>query len=113
MRGANPRLVCLSAMGLLVLLTVPVLIGRAAETRLKLEDCPQAVQDTIKKEVAGGTLKEVEKEVEKGRVVYEAEFTLDGKTYELEVDEAGKVLQKKLEADDDDDDEDDDDEDDD
>jgi uncharacterized membrane protein YkoI len=83
------------------------------EEKVKLEDCPQAVQDTLKKASAGGKIEEIEKETENGKVVYEAEVVIEGDEYEVKVADDGKLLGKKLENDDDDDDGDDEDEDDD
>jgi hypothetical protein len=77
------------------------------EEKVKLEDCPQAVQDTLKKASAGGKIEEIEKETEDGKVVYEAEVVIEGDEYEVKVAEDGKLLGKTLEDDDDDDDDDD------
>ncbi len=65
------------------------------EEKVTLDQCPQAVQDTIKKEAAGGTIKEIEKETENGVTIYEAEFVKDGKTIEIEVAADGKLLKTK------------------
>jgi hypothetical protein len=83
------------------------------EEKVKLEDCPKAVQDTLKKASAGGKIEEIEKETENGKTVYEAEVVIEGDEYEVKVAEDGKLLGKTLENDDDDDDGDDDEEDDD
>ena len=72
------------------------------EQKVKLEDCPQAVQDTIKKAAAGGKIEEIEKETENGKAVYEADVVIDGDEYEVKVAEDGKLLSKKQENDDDD-----------
>lgn len=95
---------------------VPVLVVRAAEdgeVEVKLADCPEAVQKTLKRESTGGKIEEIEKETEDGKTVYEAEIVIDGKEYEVEVAEDGTLLSKVLEgkADDDGDDDGDDDDD--
>ena len=74
------------------------------EVQVTLAECPQAVQDTITAETVGATIKEIEKEMKKGQVVYEAEFVLDGQEYEISVAADGKLLGKELEDDEDDDD---------
>ncbi len=79
-----------------------------AEENVKLEDCPQAVQDTLKKASAGGKIEEIAKETENGKVVYEADVVIDGDEYEVKVADDGKLLSKKQENDDDDDEDDDD-----
>jgi hypothetical protein len=74
------------------------------EVKVKLEDCPKAVQETIKKEAGTGTIEEIEKETEGGKVVYSAEVKIDGKEYDIKVGEDGKLISKEAEDDDDDDD---------
>jgi uncharacterized membrane protein YkoI len=79
------------------------------EVKVQLKDCPEAVQKTIKKEAGSGKIREIEKEREGGKTVYEAEVIIDGKEYEITVAEDGKVLGKEEEGAEDDDDADDDD----
>ena len=78
----------------------------AAEQKVKLSDCPEAVQKTIKENAAGGKIIEIEKETSKaGTVTYEAEIKKsDGKVIEIEVSEDGKLLKTETEDDDDGDD---------
>ncbi|MCI0746747.1 MAG: hypothetical protein L0Y58_15200 [Verrucomicrobia subdivision 3 bacterium] len=77
----------------------------AREEKVKLSDCPAAVQKTIKENANGGKILEIEKETKKdGTVVYEAEVKKsDGKTIEIEVAEDGKLLSVEDEDDEDDD----------
>lgn len=74
------------------------------EEKVKLEDCPAAVQKTIKAKAGDGKVVEVEKETKKdGTVVYEAEIkTADGKEVEITVGADGKVIDVEDEDDDDD-----------
>ena len=83
------------------------------ETTIKFSEAPKAVQDTFKKEAKGGAAPEtLVKEIEDGKTVYEAELTVDGKKWEIEVGEDGAVLEREAaDGDDDDDDADDDDDD--
>jgi uncharacterized membrane protein YkoI len=74
------------------------------EEKVTLDQCPAAVQDTIKKEAAGGTIQEIEKETKGGVTIYEAEIVKDGKTVEIEVAADGKLLKSKVKAGKDDDD---------
>jgi hypothetical protein len=67
------------------------------EEKITLDQCPAPVQETIKKEAAGGTIKEIEKETKNGVTIYEAEFVRDGKTIEIEVAADGKLLKSKVE----------------
>ena len=56
------------------------------EEKVKLEDCPEAVQKTIKDNANGGTIVEIEKETNKdGTVTYEAEVKkTDGTVIEID-----------------------------
>jgi hypothetical protein len=66
----------------------------ATEMKVKLEECPEAVQKTIKEKTANGKIKEVEKVVAAdGKVTYSAEIKpAKGDDMELEVSEKGKVI---------------------
>lgn len=73
------------------------------EVKVQLKDCPEAVQKTIKKEAGSGKIREIEKEQEGGKTVYEAEVVIDSKEYEITVAEDGKLLEKEEEGAEDDD----------
>jgi uncharacterized membrane protein YkoI len=62
---------------------------------VKLEDVPQAVRDTIKREVKTGEITEIEREEDKGRVYFEVEYKTGAKRFEVHVAEDGKVLLRK------------------
>lgn len=79
------------------------------EKEIALEDVPKKVREAAENAVKGIKLSEAEVETEDGKTVYELEGTVDGKEYEIEVDEDGKVLEVEQSDDDDDDDKDDDD----
>ena len=81
------------------------------EVKVKFADLPQVVQTTFKEESRGATITEVEKETEKGEIVYEAEVVeIKGKKYDIEVADDGTLIEKsRADADDDEDDEEDDD----
>lgn len=100
--------------GLLALVVGVSFLGMSAlaggkEEKVKLKDCPTAVQKTIKDNAKGGKIVEIEKETSKdGTVLYEAEVkTSDGKEREIVVRADGTLVEIE-EEDDDDDDEDDD-----
>ena len=85
------------------------------EEEVSLDEVPAAVKATILKEADGAEVEEVEKEIEDGKVVYEAEFEVDGQEVEIEVAEDGTLLSREIDDEDeegDDDDEDDEEEDD-
>ena len=60
--------------------------------KVKLDECPAAVQKTIKQNTGGGKILEIEKTEEKGSVVYEAEVEKDGKKFDIEVAADGKLI---------------------
>jgi uncharacterized membrane protein YkoI len=65
------------------------------EEKVKLEDCPAAVQKTIKDNAGSGKIVEVEKETKKdGSVVYEAEVKkTNGRMVDIEVAEDGRLIE--------------------
>ncbi len=72
--------------------------------KVKIEDLPEAVRKTLKREAGDGKIKEIEKETEDGKTIYEAEVIIDGSKYEIEIAENGKLISKTLYDDEDDDD---------
>ncbi len=98
------RVRILSGLMLSVVLGLPAARATADEedgVKMKLADCPAAVQKTIAREAVGAKVEEIEKEVEDGKTVYETDVTIDGKNYELEVSEDGLLIAKKLDDEDD------------
>lgn len=71
-----------------------------SEEQVTLEQCPPAVQDTIKAQASGGVIMEIEKETKNGKTIYEAEILKDGKTIEIKVAEDGTLIKSKVEDDD-------------
>ncbi len=65
--------------------------------KMKFNDCPAAVQATLKKESGGAMIDSVDKETEDGKTIYEADVMVDGKNWELQVREDGQLMKKKLE----------------
>ncbi len=95
------QLVLMSSFGL-ALLTVSFQAATGQEIQVKLEDCPKAVQRTIRREATGGKIVEIEKETDANKTVYEAEILIDGKEYEVTVNQTGTLLSKVLESEHDD-----------
>lgn len=77
------------------------------EVELSLDQVPAVVRDALVREAGGAKIDTVERETEDGRVVYEAEVTVDGKTLEIEVDATGTLLGVAVDDENDEDDEDD------
>jgi uncharacterized membrane protein YkoI len=65
------------------------------EVEVTLDQVPPAVKETLARESGGAPMGTIERENEKGRTVYETRVDRAGKTWELEVDENGKVLERK------------------
>ena len=95
----SPTKISILTAALALGLILPALIY-AKEEKVKLGDCPEAVQKAIKEKANGGKIVEVEKETKKdGTIVYEAEIKKDGKEIEVVVAADGTLL--KVEEEDD------------
>ena len=60
-----------------------------------LDQVPPAVKETISRESGGAPVGKIAREDENGKAVYEAMITKNGKTFEVEIDETGKVLERE------------------
>jgi hypothetical protein len=89
----------LVALFAVVVLATGFQTSKADEEEVKLSECPKAVQKTLKREAKGGKIVEIEREVEDGETIYEAEIIIDGNEYEVEILEDGTLLSKILEDD--------------
>jgi hypothetical protein len=61
-----------------------------------LEQLPAPVRATVERETKGGKITEIELDTEQGQTIYEVEFVLDGKKYELDIATDGKLLRRHL-----------------
>lgn len=64
----------------------------AAESKMKVEDLPPEVQNTVKEKTQHAKLVGLSKEKEGGKTVYELETMVNGKSRDLIIDSAGKIL---------------------
>ncbi|MDQ3314381.1 MAG: hypothetical protein M3505_07095 [Verrucomicrobiota bacterium] len=64
------------------------------ESKPKLTDLPVAAQAAIKARVGDATIEEIEKETEKGQIVYQVEAKKNGTKIEFKVDNDGKIVEK-------------------
>jgi uncharacterized membrane protein YkoI len=64
----------------------------AAETKVRLEDTPAAVQKTIRAESQGATVVGITSETENGKKQYELETKVNGKGRDVTIAPDGKVL---------------------
>ena len=70
-------------------LLAPALI---ADTKIKMEDLPKAVQDAVKEQTKGATIVGYLKEVEKGKTMYEVETKVNGLCRDFLFDASGKLV---------------------
>ena len=71
------------------------------EVKMSLSDVPAPVRETLTKEANGATIKSVDKEDNKGKIVYETDVMSGGKNWEIRVDPNGKLLSKKVDEEED------------
>src|SRR5258706_15262444 len=57
-----------------------------------MQDLPPAVQQAVKEQSKGATLRGLAKEVENGKTLYEAELRVAGKTKDVTFDSDGKIV---------------------
>jgi hypothetical protein len=60
-----------------------------------LDQVPAAVRDAFSRESGGAPLGTIVRKRENGKAVYAANITKGAKTWNVEVDEAGKVIRRK------------------
>ncbi len=70
-----------------------------ADTKIKMENLPPAVQQAVKEQLKTATLIGLSKETEKGKTTYEAETKVNGKTRDIEFDSKGAVIAVEEEVD--------------
>src|SRR3981081_3561060 len=63
-----------------------------AEKKVKMQNLPAAVQDAVKQHSQGAKLRALATEVDSGKTVYEAEFTVDGHSKDITFDANGQVV---------------------
>lgn len=67
------------------------------EDQVSMDRVPKAVKAAILKHANGGKIKEVDREDEDGKVVYEVDVIIKGKEIELRIASNGKLLAKQVE----------------
>ena len=65
------------------------------EEVVTIDQIPEAVRATIKRESAGGVVQEIQKETEPGEVEYDVDIVKGGQKISLEIAENGTVLERK------------------
>ena len=64
----------------------------ASEKKVAMKDVPAAVQQAIKEQSKGATLKGVVTEVENGKTLYEAELKVNGHSKDISFDAQGQIV---------------------
>jgi len=62
------------------------------ETQVEMKDLPEAAQTTIKEKAGNDQILRIEKETRKGKELYAAIVSKDGKETAIQVDSKGKYL---------------------
>lgn len=79
-----------------LLLPTLLLLGQApdkeTEKKVKMKDLPAAVQQAVKEQSQGATLRGLSQEVKDGKTLYEAELRIAGRTKDVTFDTDGKVV---------------------
>jgi len=65
----------------------------ASETRVQMKDLPEPVQKTVREQTKSAKLRGLAKEVEKGKIFYEAETTVNGKSRDILIDATGAIVE--------------------
>lgn len=81
----------------LILLTGCQYLGIEKEIELPMNEVPAIVIESAQNAVPGIELTDAEIEIKNGVRVYELEGTFEGKSYEIEISEAGEVLEVETE----------------
>jgi hypothetical protein len=78
-------------------LTLPALLiaGNVfgADTPMKMENLPPAVQKTVQEQSKGATIRGLSKEVENGKTFYEVELKVNGHNRDVLIDPSGAIVE--------------------
>ncbi|HEY2460174.1 MAG TPA: PepSY-like domain-containing protein [Candidatus Acidoferrum sp.] len=80
------------AIGLAVVLVGACIVG-AQERKIKRADLPAAVEKTVAAESSGATIRGFSQEKENGKMHYEVEMTVNGRSKDVEMDASGVILE--------------------
>ena len=78
---------------LFVALLAAAVLAFAAEKSVALKDLPPAVEKTVQDQTKGADIKSISKEMEKGKINYEVETTVNGKHRDFDIDAQGVVTE--------------------
>lgn len=66
--------------------------AQSSEKKVKMQDLPRPVQEAVKEQSRGATLRGLAQEVEDGKTLYEAEMTIGGHSKDVTFDQQGKIV---------------------
>ena len=83
-----------------VLLCSTIMLAQPQEQEKKIErsDLPPAVEETVKSQSHGATIRGFSLELENGRTFYEAEMTVDGHSKDILIDGTGDIVEVEEEV---------------
>ena len=67
------------------------------EVKMNLADVPPAVRTSLQREAGGASIDKIDREMKNGKTVYETDVMMNGKTWEIQVDENGQLVSKRIE----------------
>ncbi len=82
-----------------VLFTFSFAAAIFADTKVKMEDLPLAVQNMVRKQTKSATLIGLSTELENGKTTYEIETKVNGRRRDIVVDKTGAVMEVEEEVD--------------
>lgn len=97
MNKSSQSVTAFSLLGLSFLMT-PNALSQDYEKRVKMKDLPKAVRNTVLEQSKGATLRGLSKEVEKGKIFYEAELRVNGHNKDVLIDPTGAVVEVEEEV---------------
>ena len=68
-------------------------VAPAQERKINRSQLPPAVEQTVKRESAGATIKGFATEVERGQKLYEASLVVNGRTKDILIDRQGNIVE--------------------
>jgi uncharacterized membrane protein YkoI len=92
-------LISVTAAGVLGAVSIVAGAAQNKDRALTLEQLPAPVRATILQETGDGTIKEIMRETEGGKTLYEAEWIAGGRTCEIEVTSDGALMEREEEVD--------------
>lgn len=73
-------------------------LAQAQERKLKREELPPAVEQTVARESQGATINGFATEVEKGKRLYEVELTVNGHSKDISMNKNGNIVEVEEEV---------------